>query len=190
MKNIVIFASGGGSNAEKIMGFFAQSDVAKVTLIISNNTNAGVLQKANRFGIESHLISNDDLKSPTELIEILAEKKTDLIVLAGFLRKIHGEILRKFPNKIINIHPALLPKYGGKGMHGKHVHQAVIDHQEKESGISIHYVNENYDEGAIIYQAKCAVKKTDTADSLAARVLELEHEHFPRIINEILIGHR
>lgn len=186
MKNIVIFASGSGSNAEKIMEFFKDSNVAKVVLIVCDKPGAGVINRAKKHNVPVHLISKSDLDSPYELVSVLLGHETDLIVLAGFLKKIPEEVIIKYPNSIVNIHPALLPKYGGKGMYGARVHEAVVKNKEAESGITIHYVNEVYDEGAIIFQAKCLVDPLDTADDLAAKIHKLEHENFPKVINEVL----
>lgn len=186
MKNIVIFASGSGSNAEKIMEFFKDSNVAKVVLIVCDKPGAGVINRAKKHNVPVHLISKFDLDSHYELVSVLLGHETDLIVLAGFLKKIPEEVIVKYPNLIVNIHPALLPKYGGKGMYGDRVHEAVIQNKETESGITIHYVNEAYDEGAIIFQAKCFIDPSDTASELAKKIHKLEHENFPKVISEIL----
>ncbi|MGB0404019.1 MAG: phosphoribosylglycinamide formyltransferase [Salibacteraceae bacterium] len=186
MKNIVIFASGSGTNAEKIMEFYQHSENAKVTLVVCDKPKAGVLDRAEKYGVPTHLINKSDIDAPYELVSVLLGHKTDLIVLAGFLKKIPEEIIVKYPNRIINIHPALLPKYGGRGMYGDRVHESVIANQESESGITIHYVNEAYDEGAIIFQAKCEVSERDTATSLAEKIHKLEHDNFPKIIDKVL----
>ncbi|MFK5877926.1 MAG: phosphoribosylglycinamide formyltransferase [Flavobacteriaceae bacterium] len=184
MKRIAIFASGSGSNAENIYYYFNGKSV-EVTGILTNNKNAKVLERANRLQIESavfnriYFLSEDFLKHP-----IL--KDIDLIVLAGFLWKVPEYLITAFPNKIINIHPALLPKYGGKGMYGMNVHKAVVENKERETGITIHYVNENYDEGAIIFQATTEVLASDTAEDVVAKIHELEFEHFPKIIEKVL----
>ena len=184
--SIVIFASGGGSNAAAIIEHFRGSATAAVSLIVCNKPDAGVLEIAKSEGIPFLLI---DRKTFGELlmIEQLRDFNPSLIVLAGFLWKIPSRLIEAFPGIIINIHPALLPKYGGKGMHGQHVHQAVIDQKEEESGITIHYVNENYDEGNTILQARCKVQKNDTAPELSKRILRLEHFYLPRTI-EFLLG--
>ena len=186
MKKIIIFASGSGSNAEEIVHYFNEKGTAVVSSILSNNTNAGVLQRAKRLKIPSVVFDWQAFYKTDIVLKIIENQQPDLIVLAGFLWKFPQHIIEKFPAKIVNIHPSLLPKYGGKGMYGGFVHQAVIDNNETESGITIHYVNENYDEGAIIFQAKIAVDKQDTADSLAQKIHLLEHSHFPREIEKLM----
>lgn len=186
MKNIAIFASGSGTNAENIIRYFAENKKIKVAVVLSNNRNVGVHARVNSLEIPSFVFSRDEFAEGTPVLQKLAEYKVDFIVLAGFMNKISDTILSAFPNKIINIHPALLPKYGGKGMYGMHVHNAVVAAGEKESGITIHYVNENYDEGAIIFQASCQVLPADTPEDVATKVHTLEYAHFPRVIEEIL----
>lgn len=186
MKKICVFASGAGSNAQKIIDHFRRSDVARVTLIVCNKPGAGVLNIAEKEHIPSLLIEKEKFFRGNAYADELNVAGIDLIVLAGFLWKIPSALIRAFPGKIINIHPALLPKYGGKGMYGRHVHQAVIDNQEKESGISIHYVDELYDHGQIIFQATCPVMEDDTADTLAQRIHVLEHKHYPEMIGKLL----
>ena len=183
---IAIFASGKGSNAEKIIDYFnnSTSTLAKVVLIVSNKPGAGVLEIARKEKIPFIIIDKEKFFRGNSYVDELKEKKIDFIVLAGFLWKIPTKLIRAFANRIINLHPALLPKYGGKGMYGNHVHEAVIAAKEKESGISIHYVDEIYDHGKIIFQAKCAVSETDTAESLAEKIHALEHANFPRVIGE------
>jgi len=185
MKNIAIFASGSGSNAENIFNYFENKADAGVVLMLTNNADAFVLKRAKKLAIESVVFSSEQLKSG-ELVSLLKNKSIDFIVLAGFLLKIPENLIAAFPNKIINIHPALLPKYGGKGMYGDAVHKAVVANKEKESGITIHYVNEHYDEGAIIFQAKCTVSETDTYEDVAHKIHQLEYEHFPRVIERVL----
>jgi phosphoribosylglycinamide formyltransferase-1 len=182
---IAIFASGSGSNAENIANYHSKSSVFEFPLIISNKADAYVHERAKRLQIPSFTFSREDFLSGDKIITLLKEYKIEYIVLAGFLLKIPNSLVEAYPNKIINIHPALLPKFGGKGMYGQYVHQAVADAGETESGITIHYVNGNYDEGNIIFQAKCAVLSTDTADTIAEKVHALEYEHFPRIISKI-----
>ena len=182
---IAIFASGSGSNAENIANYHSKSSVFEFPLIISNKADAFVHERAKKLQIPSFTFSKEDFLSGDRIITLLKEHKIEYIVLAGFLLRIPSSLIEAYPNKIINIHPALLPKFGGKGMYGRHVHQAVVDAGETESGITIHYVNGNYDEGNIIFQAKCPVLPTDTADTIAEKVHALEYEHFPRIINEI-----
>lgn len=186
MKNIVIFASGSGTNAERIAAYFAPKDDAKVSAIYCNKKNAYVLQRAQKRNIPARVFSKADFYETDTVYQELKELKADLIVLAGFLWLVPQNILNTWHNRIINIHPALLPKYGGKGMYGHYVHEAVIKNKEKESGISIHLVNERYDEGRILYQAQCPVMKNDSPDSLAERIHELEHKHYPIVIDEYL----
>ena len=186
MINIVIFASGEGSNAESIMKHFQGSSIARVTWIICNNENAGVVKRAENFRKGIQFISKATMeKFSNQLTEFLLAEKTDIIVLAGFLLKIPIEILTAFPNRIVNLHPSLLPKFGGKGMYGVNVHKAVIAAQEKMSGITIHYVNENYDEGKIILQKSFELSETETAFSLAEKIQKLEHENFSLAIENI-----
>jgi len=181
---IAIFASGSGSNAENIANYYSKSSVFEFPLIISNKADAYVHERAKKLQIPSFTFSREDFLAGDKIITFLKDHDIEYIVLAGFLLKIPASLVEAYPNKIINIHPALLPKYGGKGMYGQHVHQAVVDAGETESGITIHYVNGNYDEGNIIFQAKCPVLPTDTADTIAQKVHALEYEHFPRIIGK------
>ena len=168
------------------MEHFQGFEWAQVALIVCDKPGAGVIDRAKQFDVPVKLIQGIDLREPQRIIQILQDHAADLIVLAGFLRKIPSAMVDTYEGKIINIHPALLPKYGGKGMYGQHVHEAVIANQEKESGITIHLVNENYDEGAILFQQSCPVFPEDTADDLAARIHQLEHLHFPLIVEEQL----
>lgn len=186
MKHIVIFASGSGSNAENLIRFFHNRDNVSVIQVLTNNPRAKVLERCNNLNISALSFNRTAFLETSDVLNILKLTNPDLIVLAGFLWKVPKNILQAFPNKIINIHPALLPKYGGKGMYGMYVHEAVINNKETETGITIHYVNENYDEGAIIYQAKCSVESTDTAESVAQKVHILEMEHFPKVVESIL----
>ena len=183
---MAIFASGSGSNAQKIIEYFDASLNAEIGLVVSNRAEALVLERAHKAQIDTQVFSNSQFKEGTEVIRLLQNLKIDYIILAGFLLKIPIALIRNFPRKIINIHPALLPKYGGKGMYGKHVHQAVFDHFEVESGITIHYVNEAYDEGQIIFQKSVTLELLDTPDIIATKVLELEHYHYPRVIDNLL----
>jgi len=185
MKKIAIFSSGEGTNAQRVIDYFKESDV-KIALVICNNPSANVLKRAERNGIPSLLINREMFYYGDSVLKKLQDSKIDLIILAGFLWKIPDNILRAFPNKIVNIHPALLPKFGGKGMYGQNVHKAVVEAREKESGITIHYVNEHYDEGKIILQKKCDIGIDDTPEMLAQKVLQLEHEWYPKAISEIL----
>lgn len=186
MKKIAIFASGSGTNAQNIIEHFANNSDIQVCRIYSNNEDAYVLTRAKNFDIPTFTFNKNDFYKTDKVLNQLKNDKTDLIVLAGFLWLIPLNILKKYPNKIINIHPALLPKYGGKGMYGSFVHEAVINANEKESGISIHFVNEKYDDGKIIFQAKCKIEENDTPESLAAKIHALEYEHFPQVIEEFL----
>ena len=186
MKRIVIFASGSGTNAENIIRCFQESDLAKVTLILSNKKEAKVLDRAKNLNVPFSSFTKDDLSGSNKILELLIKEGPDLIVLAGFLLKFPTSILSQFPNKVINIHPALLPKYGGKGMYGARVHEAVLENNESETGITIHYVNENYDEGAIIFQEEIGLSNNETPSSVAAKIHELEYEFFPKVIEEIL----
>lgn len=186
MKNVAIFASGSGTNAQAIIEFLHQRDVARVTCILSNNRDAYVLKRAESKQVPFHTFNKDEFYNSDRVLEILNKYSIDFIVLAGFLWLVPGYLISLFPNKIINIHPALLPKYGGKGMYGMKVHQTVIEKGESESGISIHYVNEKYDEGNIIFQATCKVGSNDTPEKLAEKIHQLEHAHFPRIVEKLV----
>ena len=186
MKRIVIFASGSGSNAENLITFFQNSAEASVIQVLTNNPHAKVLDRCRKLNISALSFNRVAfLKSP-DVLNILKSSQPDLIVLAGFLWKFPDFILNEFPNKVINIHPALLPSYGGKGMYGMHVHNAVVQNKETETGITIHYVNENYDEGAVIFQAKCSVLPTDSAEDVAGKIHLLEMQHFPKVVEIIL----
>ncbi len=184
--NIAVFASGAGSNAQKIIEHFAGHTGIRVALVVSNKANAGVLSIASKNNIPSLIIEKDVFFKGNAYVDELKSASINFIVLAGFLWKIPQRLLEAYPNKIINIHPALLPKYGGKGMYGHHVHEAVLSNKEKESGITIHYVNDKFDEGEHIFQAKCEVKEDDTAESLAKRIHELEHANYAKIIESTL----
>lgn len=186
VKKVAIFASGTGSNAEKIINHFRHHKQVSISLIVSNSPDAGVLKIAGRENIPSLVIERDSFLKGGAYVDELKKHGIDFIVLAGFLWKIPATLIKAYPGKIINIHPALLPKFGGKGMYGRHVHDAVIASGEQQSGITIHFVDEIYDHGKIIFQASCPVEKDDTAHSLSARILQLEHEHYPLIIEELL----
>ncbi|MCC8096824.1 MAG: phosphoribosylglycinamide formyltransferase [Tannerellaceae bacterium] len=186
MKNIAIFASGSGTNAKNIIRYFSDSETIKVAVVLSNNRRVKVHERVNNLGVPSFVFNRDEFIEGTPVLEKLAEYQVDFIILAGFMNKIADPLLKAFPNKIINIHPALLPKHGGKGMFGMHVHEAVVAAGEKESGITIHYINENYDEGALIFQAICPVLPEDTPEDVAAKVHALEYAHYPRVIEEVL----
>lgn len=187
---IAIFASGSGSNAQRIAEYFAGSGLLEIAAIYCNNPEAYVLERAKLLGIPSVLFNRNDFYHTTSVLDDLKNRETDWIVLAGFLWLIPGSILKAFPQRIINIHPALLPAYGGKGMFGMKVHQAVIANGEAESGITIHYVNEHYDEGNIIFQVRCPISKNDTPEMLAAKIHELEYEYFPVAIGKLVDGGR
>jgi phosphoribosylglycinamide formyltransferase-1 len=185
MKKIVIFASGSGSNAENIITYFSKDKNISFTCILSNKEDAFVKVRAEKLGVPFKYFTKDEWKNG-DILRFLQEIKPDLIVLAGFLLRVPAEIISSFPEKIINIHPSLLPKHGGKGMYGMHVHEAVVADGDKESGISIHYVNENLDEGAIIFQAKCEVLPSDTPEDVAGKVHELEYKFFPEVIERLI----
>ena len=186
VKNVAIFASGSGSNAENICKYFKNSSDIAVVLIGTNNENADVVKRAKKLDIPLFVFTKSELEKFSELQSVLGKSKVDFIVLAGFLLKIPEKMVEIYPDKIINIHPALLPKYGGKGMYGGRVHKAVLENKESESGITIHFVNNKYDEGKIIFQRKCAVDKEDTPESLANKLHKLEYEYYPKIIATII----
>lgn len=185
MKKIVIFASGSGTNAENIIKYFTSGDKVAVAGVFTNNPNAGVIERVKKYGIETAVFSKTQLFE-IEFLQIINSIQPDLIVLAGFLLKFPETIIADYPNKIINIHPALLPKFGGKGMYGMHVHNAVVQNKESETGITIHYVNENYDEGGVIFQKSFALLGTETPEDVANKIHELEHQYFPEVIAELL----
>jgi phosphoribosylglycinamide formyltransferase 1 len=187
MKNIVLFASGNGSNAEEIIKFFKNSEIGKVVAIFSNKAEAKVLDRAKNHNIPSVVFNKTQLNEGF-VLEQLHSFQPDLIVLAGFLLKFPESILKEYP-KVINIHPALLPKYGGKGMYGVNVHQAVLGNKEKETGITIHYVNEHYDEGEFIFQKSVNIEDCKTAEEIANKVHELEHQYFPEVIGKLITNH-
>lgn len=185
MQRILIFASGSGTNAENIIRHFENSSLAKVTYVLCNRASAGVLERAHRLGVPTRIFTKKELFSQEFIDFIISE--ADFVVLAGFLLKVPIELTKAFENKIINIHPALLPKYGGKGMYGMNVHRAVVANQEKESGITIHFVNENYDEGAIIFQKEVALDEDDQPEDVAEKIHALEQEHFPVVIEDLIL---
>jgi phosphoribosylglycinamide formyltransferase-1 len=186
VKKVAIFASGAGSNAQKIIDHFRGNTGVQIALVVCNKPGAGVLDIAGREGIPTLIIEKEQFFRGDAYVPSLREKNIDLVVLAGFLWKIPDTLIKAFPQKIVNIHPALLPKYGGKGMYGRFVHAAVIAAGEKESGITIHFVDEHYDHGDIIFQATCTVEPSDTPESLAARIHALEHQHFPEVVDRLL----
>jgi len=185
LKRLAILASGSGSNAEKIMEHFQNSEKATIALVASNKTDAYVLERAKKFNVPTFTFTRKEMDAGV-LLEKLQAEKINWVILAGFLLKIPAELTRAFPNHMVNIHPALLPKYGGKGMYGANVHEAVKAAGEKETGITIHLVNENYDEGKIVFQAHTTLDPLDTPDSIAAKVHELEHRYFPKVIEGLL----
>lgn len=185
MKNIAVFASGNGTNAQSITRYFHRHSDADVVLIVASRADAPVLAKAKSMFVPSVVLTADDMKNATKVMETLRRFHVNTIVLAGYLLRIPDYLIKAFPKAIVNIHPALLPKYGGKGMYGMRVHQAVIDNHEKESGITIHYVDADYDTGHPILQVHCPVLSTDTAETLAERVHTLEYKFYPMVIEKI-----
>lgn len=188
MKTIAIFASGSGTNAQNLIEYFNKRVEKKVALVLSNKKDAKVLERAEKSGTPTEVFDRADLYENGRVLGILSGLDPDLIVLAGFMWLVPTDILIKFPNKIVNIHPALLPQYGGKGMFGMNVHKAVLQNRESQSGISIHFVNEEYDRGDIIFQAYCDIELTETPESLAEKVHQLEYKHFPEVVNGLLDG--
>jgi phosphoribosylglycinamide formyltransferase-1 len=186
MKNIAIFASGSGTNAENIITYFSTRNTAKVALVLSNKRDSFVLERAAKHNIRSVFFDRKEFYVSGKVLRYLLLYKIDFIVLAGFLWLVPPGILELYENRVINIHPALLPRYGGKGMFGDSVHKAVIGNHEKESGISIHYVNEAYDQGDIIFQARCKVEASDTPESLAKRIHSLEYQYYPKVIEDLV----
>ncbi len=186
MKNIAILASGTGTNAEHMIRYFAGSSTVNIVVVLTNNPNAGVIHRAEKLRVPVEILSGQAFRSG-EASKLLRQYRVDFVVLAGFLLLVPNDMLQAFPQRIINIHPSLLPKYGGKGMYGSHVHEAVIAAGESESGITIHYVDEHYDKGGVILQVKCPVLSGDTPDMLANRIHQLEYEYFPKVVEELLL---
>lgn len=186
MTRIALFASGSGSNAENIIRYFSVKDDISIPLVISNKKDAYVHERAARLNVPSYSFSKDEFDEGSVIIDLLRAYNIDFIVLSGFLLKVSQTLLDAFPHRIINIHPALLPKFGGKGMYGDRVHRAVVDSGEIESGITIHFINENYDEGDIIFQATCEVLPNDTPEEVARKVHSLEYAHFPKVIESVV----
>lgn len=186
MHHIAVFASGAGSNARKIMEYFQHSEVARVSLLVSNNKDAGALGIAESFGVPTHLISRKSFYESEGLLQVLQQHHIDFIALAGFMWLIPPYLVQAFPQRMLNIHPALLPKYGGKGMYGMHVHEAVSAAGETSTGITIHYVNERYDEGNILFQASCEIQPGEAPEAIAQKVHELEHRWYPEVIAKAL----
>lgn len=185
-KRIAIFASGSGSNAQKIMEHFKRHAEAEVVLILTNNPSAYVLQRADNFEIPSHIFTRQEFYETDDVIRMLKNLQVDLIVLAGFLWLVPPDLLQAFPNKIINLHPALLPKYGGKGMYGDNVHKAILAANEEESGITIHFASEQFDEGEIIHQSKFKIEPGDNLEMVKFKGQQLEHQYFPKVIENLL----
>lgn len=183
-KRLSIFASGSGSNAEKFFEHFQNHAEIKIISVFTNNKSAGVIERANRFGIPHHVFNRAFWETGEQIIKILKEEKIDFIVLAGFMLLIPEQLVNEFKDRIFNIHPALLPKFGGQGMYGMNVHKAVKAANEKESGLTVHFVNENYDEGKIIFQAKCFLESSDSAEIIASKVLKLEHENYTKVVEQ------
>ena len=186
MHNIAIFASGSGTNTENLIRFFRTSPFGKVRIVLSNRSEAGVIARAQSLEVETHVFDREQFYNTNEVGDLLIERDIDFIVLAGFLWLVPESLLLPFENKIVNIHPALLPKYGGKGMYGQRVHNAVIEAGESESGISIHYVNQEYDEGDIVFQARCDLDPDESPESLAKKVHKLEYDFFPTVVENLL----
>jgi len=186
MKKIAILASGSGTNAENLIHYFRTKPSGSVEIVLTNKPGAGVIQRAESLGVETILFNRKQFYEGSKIIDILKDKGIDMLVLAGFLWLVPPDLIDAFEGRIINIHPALLPKYGGKGMYGSRVHQSVVESGDAESGITIHYVNRHYDDGGIIFQAMCEVREGDTPEDLAASIHELEYEHFPRVVEQLL----
>ena len=185
-KRIAIFASGSGSNAQKIMEHFKRHPDAEVVIVLTNNPDAFVLQRADNFEIPTHIFNKNEFYQSEQVVNLLKNLQVDIIVLAGFLWLIPANLLKAFPNKIINIHPALLPKYGGKGMYGDYVHKSILQNKEEESGVTIHFVNEHFDEGEIIHQSRFRIDKSDDLEMIKFKGQQLEHLHYPKIIEQLL----
>ena len=185
-KRIAIFASGSGSNAQKIMEHFKKHNDAEVAIVLTNNPDAFVLQRADNFEIPTHIFNRQEFYQTETVVDLLKSLQVDIIVLAGFLWLIPESLLKAFPNKIINIHPALLPKYGGKGMYGDKVHQSILENREEESGITIHFVNECFDEGEIIHQSRFKIEKGDDLEMIKFKGQQLEHLHYPKVVEQLL----
>ncbi|MBO9673698.1 MAG: phosphoribosylglycinamide formyltransferase [Sphingobacteriaceae bacterium] len=185
-KRIAIFASGSGSNAQKLMEHFKRSNEIEISLVLTNNADAYVLQRADNFEIPTHIFDKNEFYKTDEVVDLLKNLDIDFIVLAGFLWLIPKNLIHAYPGRIVNIHPAILPKFGGKGMYGDHVHHAVMAAGETEGGITIHYVNENYDEGEYIYQARYRIDKNDNLEMVKFKGQQLEHQHYPRIVETIV----
>ena len=184
--NIALFASGNGSNAQKIMAYFKDSNLVHVALLVGNKKEMGAYEKAEEMGVPHLCVNKADFYESNQIVALLRSKEVDFIVLAGFLWLIPAALIQAFPNRIVNIHPALLPNYGGKGMYGHFVHEAVFQAHEKKSGMTIHYVNEKFDEGEIIFQAECELDENDTPATIATKVLSLEHQHYAPVVEKLI----
>lgn len=187
MHNIAIFGSGSGTNAENIIKYFADNETIRIAVVLSNRKDAGIHVRAKNLNVPTCTFTLTEFREGVLILNTLADYKVDFIILAGFLPLVSAVIIDAYPEKIINIHPALLPKFGGKGMYGSYVHEAVVAAGETETGITVHYVNEQYDEGAIIFQASCPVLSSDTADDVALKVHMLEYKYFPHVIRNLLM---
>ncbi len=187
-RNIAVFASGSGTNAENIIRCFREDNRLNVSLLISNKADAFALQRAHRLDVPCVVLEKEEWKQGKSVLALLQDHRIDFIVLAGFLLRIPEAILHAYPDKIINIHPSLLPKYGGKGMYGDRVHQAVVEARDKESGITIHYINEHYDQGQVIFQTTCPVHPEDSPEDVACKVHALEYQHYPEVIRRIILS--
>ena len=185
-RRIAIFASGNGSNAENMIAYFNEHKAGKVVVVLSNKADAGVLDRAQRMGVLSRTFPTAEWKTGDAILRVLREEQVDFVVLAGFLLRVPDTLLHAYPNRIVNIHPSLLPRHGGKGMYGDRVHQAVIEQGDDQTGITIHYINEHYDEGNVIFQATCPVHSGDTYQDVAARVHQLEYRYYPHIVEQLL----
>lgn len=188
MKKLALFASGNGTNVQQISEYFANSNEIKVDCVVVNKKNIYVVERAKNLGIDCFYFNREDFYNSDKVLNLMTERAIDYIILAGFLWLVPENLLKHYDHKIINIHPALLPNYGGKGMYGHHVHKAVISAKEKQSGITIHYVNEKYDSGDIIFQTKCNIEPTDTPEDLARNIHILEKTHFPKVIEQVVLG--
>lgn len=186
IKNIALFASGSGTNVENIAKYFSANTKVNVKLILSNKKDAFVLERAKKLGIKSVVFNKEQFANSNQIVDLLLNENIHLVVLAGFLWLVPKNLVQAFPNKILNIHPALLPKYGGKGMYGMRIHETVVENNETETGITIHTIDENYDEGNIILQEKCKILPSDSPEQVAQKVHALEYEHYPKVIEQIL----
>ncbi|HNT82321.1 MAG: Phosphoribosylglycinamide formyltransferase [Bacteroidetes bacterium ADurb.Bin141] len=186
IRHIAIFASGSGTNAENIIAYFKDREYARVQVVLTNHAQAGVIARAHRYHVPCEIFTGEDLAQPGKILSLLQKHKTDFVVLAGFLKLMPADVVKHYEGRIINIHPALLPAFGGKGMYGERVHKAVIASGATESGITIHYVNEKFDEGKIIFQDRVPVSKDDTPETLADKIHQLEYRHYPAVIDRLL----